>query len=74
MILNNTLQYISKSIRKDIDIVHFFTRSCSELASQLPKQMSAIRQNGMIWISWPMDRSADSELNQQTNQELSTHG
>ena len=51
---------ISKSIRKNIDIFHFFTRSSSELASQLPKLMSAIQQNGMIWISWPKKSSGVS--------------
>jgi len=45
--------HISKSIRKDVGIFHFFTRSSSELKSQLPKLISTIDQNGMIWISWP---------------------
>ena len=49
--------HISKSIRKDIDIFHFFTRSSSELKSQLPKLISTIDQNGMIWISWPKKSS-----------------
>jgi len=51
---------ISKSLRKDIDIFHFFTGSASELESQLPKLMSAIQQNGMIWISWPKNSSGVS--------------
>jgi hypothetical protein len=49
--------HISKSTRKDIDIFHFFTRSSSELKSQLPNLISAIHQNGMIWISWPKKSS-----------------
>ena len=48
---------VSKSIRKNVDIVHFFTRSSSELESQLPNLISAIDQNGMIWISWPKKSS-----------------
>lgn len=48
---------ISKNFRKDVDIFHFFTRSSSELSSELPKLMSAIYQNGMIWISWPKKSS-----------------
>ena len=48
---------ISKSIRKGVDIFHFFTRSASELKSELPKLISAIDQNGMIWISWPKKSS-----------------
>ena len=48
---------ISKSIRKDIDIWHFFTKSVVELTTQLPGQMKCIRQNGMIWVSWPKKAS-----------------
>jgi len=48
---------ISKSFRKNIDIFHFFTRSSSELESELPKLISAIDQNGMIWVSWPKKSS-----------------
>ncbi len=48
---------VSKSIRKDVDIFHFFTQSASELKSELPKLISAIDQNGMIWISWPKKSS-----------------
>ncbi len=45
--------HISKVLRKDIDIWHFFTRSSAELKQQLPKMLKAITQNGMIWVSWP---------------------
>ena len=48
---------ISDRIRKDIDIFHFFTKSRSELSSSLPKMMSMIRQNRMIWVSWPKKTS-----------------
>lgn len=48
---------ISKAFRKNIDIWHFFTRSSVELSTQLPKQLQAIRQNGMIWVSWPKKAS-----------------
>ena len=48
---------ISKAFRKDIDIWHFFTRSAVELKTQLPRQLKAIRQNGMIWLSWPKKAS-----------------
>ena len=51
---------VSKSMRKNVDIFHFFTRSSSELKTQLPKLISAIDQNGMIWISWPKKSSGVS--------------
>lgn len=44
---------ISKKIRKEIDIWHFFTSSETELETSLPKLMNAIHPDGMIWVSWP---------------------
>lgn len=49
--------HISKTIRKDIDVWHFFTRSSVELNHRLPKLMQAISQDGMIWVSWPKKAS-----------------
>lgn len=58
---------ISKSLRKDVDIFHLFTRSSSELKAQLPKLISAIHPNGMIWISWPKKSSGvPSTVNEDT--------
>ncbi len=48
---------ISNSIRKNIDIWHFFTDSAKQLHSELPKMQNAINQNGMIWVSWPKKAS-----------------
>lgn len=48
---------ISSSLRKDIDNFHFFTRSSAELYAALPTLIRAIRQDGMIWISWPKKSS-----------------
>ncbi len=48
---------ISSSIRKDIDIWHFFTKSAVELKKRLPAMREAINQDGMIWVSWPKKAS-----------------
>ena len=48
---------ISKSIRKDVDIWHFFTDSAQQLHENLPKIQNAIKQDGMIWVSWPKKAS-----------------
>ena len=48
---------ISGKFRKDIPIWHFFTKSESALKDALPEMKSAIRQDGMIWISWPKKAS-----------------
>ena len=48
---------ISRAIRKNIDIWHFFTKSAAELGGRLPTMQAAIRQDGMIWVSWPKKAS-----------------
>lgn len=48
---------ISNSIRKGINIWHFFTRSLSELEAALPQLMTSIQPNGVIWVSWPKKSS-----------------
>ena len=48
---------ISNRFQKDVDLCHFFTLSRRKLTNQLPRLMSIIRQNGMIWVSWPKKAS-----------------
>ena len=48
---------ISAALRKDIDIWHFFAKAEVALKKALPAMRSAIRQDGMIWISWPKKAS-----------------
>jgi hypothetical protein len=35
------------------DLIHYFTKQLSELDHELPFLKSQIKENGMIWISWP---------------------
>lgn len=49
--------HISTALRKDIDIVHVFSKSAKQLAVDLPRLMLKIRQDGMIWASWPKKAS-----------------
>lgn len=37
----------------EVEMVHLFTRSRAELARALPELLPRIRQDGMIWVSWP---------------------
>lgn len=39
------------------DLIHFFTRQASELATWLPALKAEIVSNGMIWVSWPKKAS-----------------
>ena len=42
---------------KELQMVHIFTESRGELERQLPGYMKRIRQDGMIWVSWPKKSS-----------------
>ena len=48
---------ISSRLRKDVDIYHLFSDSYAELKSALPRAIRVIRQDGMIWVSWPKKAS-----------------
>ena len=41
----------------DLDFVHYFTKVRAEFETDLPRLRSAIRQDGMIWVSWPKKAS-----------------
>ena len=43
--------------RRQTPLWHVFTRSRSELLRQLRTSLGQIRQNGMIWVSWPKKSS-----------------
>jgi hypothetical protein len=40
-----------------LDFVHFFTKQRSEFMELLPNIKSTIKQNGIIWVSWPKKAS-----------------
>ncbi len=46
-----------KRASKDIDVIHLFSKSRQELENLLKSSMTRIRQNGMIWVSWPKKSS-----------------
>ena len=48
---------ISSRLSGPVDLWHCFTKSRRELESQLGVCLSEIRQDGMIWISWPKKAS-----------------
>ncbi|WLQ14358.1 DUF3052 domain-containing protein [Hahella aquimaris] len=48
---------IVDALRPDLDMIHFFTKSRDELEAELGNLAGHIKQNGMIWISWPKKTS-----------------
>jgi hypothetical protein len=43
--------------RQRFDVVHGFVREQAELAGHLADAQSAIRRDGMVWVSWPKKAS-----------------
>ena len=57
--------------RKDLDLVHIFTASQSELTETLMRYQLKIKQSGAIWVSWPKKASGIfSEVNEDTVREV----
>jgi hypothetical protein len=55
----------------DLDVVHFFTKTRSELIKLIDRYKSRIKQNGAIWVSWPKKASGiPTEINEHTVREI----
>lgn len=56
---------IVKSLQKELDCIHFFTKQISEYKTILPTLIPYLKGNGMIWISWPKKSSkVPTDLNE----------
>ena len=44
---------VSERLRALVDVWHLFTASRAEMEFMIPKCLAEIRQDGMIWVSWP---------------------
>lgn len=42
-----------KTLQPDLDLIHFFTTSRSELEATFPQLKQALTSTGKLWISWP---------------------
>ena len=61
----------SNRFRSEVDLWHLFTASRNELSQQLRIAQKQIRQNGMIWVSWPKKSSGiPSEITEDTIREI----
>lgn len=48
---------IAKKLGNELDFLHFFTSSRTALSSEMPKLRSALKSDGMLWVSWPKKSS-----------------
>ncbi len=62
---------ISLKGAKKLNLVHVFTKSRSELLESLMTYQKKIKQNGIIWVSWPKKASGiPSEVTEDTVREV----
>lgn len=55
----------------NLDFIHFFTKSKSDLEKALPGMRASLVANGMIWVSWPKGASkVATDLNENIVREL----
>ena len=48
---------ILRRLTRDLDMIHLFVTSRADLAAYVPIYMNYIKQDGMIWVSWPKKAS-----------------
>lgn len=48
---------VAKSVTQKVDIVHLFTKSAAELDAKLRRFRDRIRDDAVIWVSWPKKAS-----------------
>ena len=46
-----------RTVSERVDLVHLFTKSAAELRSKLRRYRDAIRDDAVVWISWPKKAS-----------------
>ena len=62
---------LSTAFRKDVDLWHLFTTRRAELRAQLKVAAGQIKQDGMIWVSWPKKSSGvPSQVTEDTVREI----
>lgn len=56
---------ITVSLKPDTDIIHGFFTERKKLVGEIGQMKSNMKQNGMIWISWPKGKSKiQTDLNE----------
>jgi hypothetical protein len=55
----------------ELDLIHLFTRTRSDLIKLIDRYKTQIKQNGAIWVSWPKKASGiPSEITEDTVREV----
>ena len=49
--------FVARALSKRVDIVHVFTSRAAELSAKLWKFRKGIRDDAVVWVSWPKKSS-----------------
>jgi len=61
----------AQDVAEELDLVHLFTKTRSELVELLDQYQGKIKQSGAIWVSWPKKASGiRSEVTEDTVREV----
>jgi hypothetical protein len=48
---------VARSLSDRVDLVHIFTKNAAELDAKLRKLRASIRDDAVVWVSWPKKAS-----------------
>ena len=48
---------VAKTLSDKVDLIHLFTKSASELDAKLHRYLDRMRDDAVIWVSWPKKAS-----------------
>lgn len=54
---------IFKKLNDVFDYIHLFVKTQSEFIEHLPKLKPHLKENGMLWVSWPKGGKLQTDLN-----------
>lgn len=53
---------ISSNLVGNFDYIHFFTKSREEFNRTFPKLKRHLKENGMLWVSWPKGKQGGTDF------------
>ena len=54
---------IFEKLNDEFDYIHLFVKTQSEFVEHFPKLKFHLKENGMLWVSWPKGGKLDTDLN-----------
>jgi len=54
---------VSTSLRGTFDAVHLFATKLKDVLARAPRLKAAVKEGGMVWISYPKGKSMETDLN-----------